>query len=87
MSSCFRRGYLKGFAISFNTQNLHQITSLKDLALTGSTFKFSLFDADYKLLFIVYSFVYFFAFGEAIWSTTQHVVHWGEGREQGGAVV
>ena len=46
----FARVFGAGFAISFKTRNLHQITSLKDLALTGSTFKFSLFNADYKLL-------------------------------------
>ena len=43
----FLSGFLKHLQNSFKTKNLYQITILKDLALTGSTFKLSLFDTDY----------------------------------------
>ena len=51
----FLSGFLKHLQNSFKTKNLYQITILKDLALTGSTFKLSLFDTDYQLLFIFLS--------------------------------
>ena len=43
----FTAGFLMHLQNSFKTKNLHQIMILKHLALTGMTYKLSLFDKDY----------------------------------------